>query len=143
MNVSDIDVEMTSEIRGLMNRRNQLRRRWRRCKNENNYKLYKIMRNQVQAVIRKAKQDYYMSVFSNTKDPSDIWRKLKHLGLIRSKLSDRKLLFYTDELNSFFLTNSNSNTRDTAALYLRDEFYKDTKFYWQNIEFGDICYQQY
>ncbi|XP_020297720.1 uncharacterized protein LOC109862171, partial [Pseudomyrmex gracilis] len=128
---------ITPEIRSCMNERNKQRRRWRRNKSDVNYNLYKRLRNQAQAMVRDAKQSYYLSIFSNKKDPSTIWKNLRQLGLIKSKTSDRSLLFSINELNSFFLADSNETT-DLSDVFLGDESYEDSKFYWSYIDFNDI-----
>ncbi|XP_020298638.1 uncharacterized protein LOC109862886, partial [Pseudomyrmex gracilis] len=127
---------ITPEIRTCMQERNKQRRRWRRNKTEASYSLYKRLRNQTQAMVREAKQNYYLSIFSNKKDPATIWSNLRQLGLVKSKRSDRSLLFSTEELNSFFLVDSNSS--DLNGIYLGDESYEDEKFYWRNIDNNDV-----
>ncbi|XP_020297639.1 uncharacterized protein LOC109862120 [Pseudomyrmex gracilis] len=131
---------ITNEIRNMMDKRNKQRRRWRRHKDEPSHTAYKSLRNEVQDMIRRAKQEYYMTIFANIKDPSDAWKKLRQLGLVKSKKTDKMILFSTDELNTYFLTSShNGSSKNPTALFLGEELYDDTKFYWKDIGIGDIC----
>lgn len=77
---------ITPEIKTLMERRNKQRKIWQRQKNNTIYVHFKTLRNQVQNMIRGVTQEFYMTVFANTYDPADIWRKLRQLGLVRSKI---------------------------------------------------------
>jgi len=83
------------------------------------------MRNRVQVMVREAKKNFYLTVFSNKEDPNSIWKGLRQLGLIRAK--EGSLLFPTDELNSFFLSHSTA-ALNPDAIFLGDESYDDRIF---------------
>lgn len=122
-----------------MHERNKQRRKWRRNKCDANYNLYKKLKNKAQTMVREIKQNYYLSIFSDKKNPSTIWKNLRRLGLVKSKTSDRSLVFTTNELNLFFLSDSLSNrVSDLGVVYLGDESYEDNKFYWRSIDYDDI-----
>jgi len=39
------------------------------------------------------KEKYYTEVFDEVGEPSSIWKRLKHLGLIKAKFTDKVLPF--------------------------------------------------
>ncbi|XP_071631879.1 uncharacterized protein [Temnothorax longispinosus] len=128
---------LTNDIKNKMKERNIARRKWKRCRNDTNYNNYKHLRNQVQSLVRKAKCNYYQDAFQDLREPNIIWNRLKHLGLIKNKSSEMKLLFSTEELVDFFTygtAGTNRDAQNTTAFYLGEETYNDSKFYLGNIE---------
>src|SRR5436190_4915195 len=126
---------LTVEIRCAMHERNVLRRTWRRTRNAAAYNNFKTMRNKVQHLIRTAKKNYYLEIFSCMDKPANIWGKLRHLGLIRVKDSNRRLTHSVEELNAFFgdigtqnIDNDTQNNTDFSS-----ENFDDTKFYFKHI----------
>lgn len=80
------------------------RRRWRRVKNETLYRLFKDLRNEVQSLVKEVKRRYCTEFFGNCTDQREVWNKLRHLGLIKSRTSMCPLPCSVDELNyTFFL----------------------------------------
>jgi len=76
-----------------------------------------------------------LDVLSASEEPCIIWRRLKNLGLIKSKSLDSRLLFSTDELNDFFVGGTSlHNNSIVTEIYLDVEIYDDSKFYWNHIE---------
>ncbi|XP_020297043.1 uncharacterized protein LOC109861696 [Pseudomyrmex gracilis] len=67
---------ITPYIKAKMSERDRSRRKWRRHKTDSNYNSFRVLRNQVQDLVRKAKQNYYLSVFSDLKKPTYTWMKL-------------------------------------------------------------------
>ncbi|XP_071646641.1 uncharacterized protein [Temnothorax longispinosus] len=131
---------LTDAIKRKMKKRNTARRKWKRFRNDTNYDNYKHLRNQVQSLIHKAKCSYYQDVFQDLREPNIIWNRLKHLGLIKNKSSEMKLLFSTEELVDFFTYGAAGTARDARhaiAFYLGEETYDDSKFYLGNIEPGE------
>jgi len=60
---------------------------------------------------------------------------LENLGLIKSKSLDSRLIFSTDELNDFFVRGTSPhNNFNGSKIYLGEELYDDSKFYWNHIE---------
>ncbi|XP_020298059.1 uncharacterized protein LOC109862417 [Pseudomyrmex gracilis] len=76
---------LTSEIKSAVKNRDRARRRWRRDRRVESYIFFKKLRNDVQNVIRAAKNKYYLAFFSKTKDSGTIWTELRRLGLIKVK----------------------------------------------------------
>ncbi|XP_029673838.1 uncharacterized protein LOC115241977 [Formica exsecta] len=124
---------LIEDIRAAMRERDRARRVWRRRRTTANYSAYKTMRNGVQVAVRDAKRDCYCSALHNIKDPNDIWKKLRHLGLMKPKSSNLMLLFSIEELNDHFLHNARA-AEVLDNVHLGDQSYDDTKFYWHNIE---------
>ncbi|XP_024874329.1 uncharacterized protein LOC112456176 [Temnothorax curvispinosus] len=123
---------LTNDIKNKIKKRNIARRKWKRCRNDTNYDNYKHLRNQVQSLVRKAKCNYYQDAFQDLREPNIIWNRLKHLGLIKNKSSEMKLLFSTEELVDFFTygtAGTNRDAQNTTAFYLGEETYDDSKFY--------------
>lgn len=97
-------------------------------------------RNLVQRRVRNAKERYFLDEFQYANQPNLIWRKLRHLGLLKPRTSEERLAFSVEDLNRYF-TGSGSvpgGLEDGAALYLGEENYDDFKFYWKYIEPRDI-----
>lgn len=113
--------------------RDRLRRKWRRHKTDMNYNLFKESRNQVQNIVRKAKQDYYLSVFGDCRKPAYTWMKLRQLGLIKTKANPTRLPFSADDYNSF-LTDHQSDAIENEEVFLGELAYDESKFYWKNVE---------
>lgn len=80
------------------------------------------------------RSNIYLKVFSKTKDSSTIRTRLRQLGLVKSKTSDKKLLFSANELNSHFLSNQQNLISDCNDIYLGDKCYDDSKFYCKSVE---------
>jgi len=126
---------LTTNIKDKMVERNRARRTWRRWRTDSNYTRYKKLRNKVQSLVRDAKMKYYLDVFNVPGEPCTIWKRLKNLGLIKSKSLDSRLIFSTDELNDFFVRGTSPhNNFNGSKIYLGEEFYDDSKFYWNHIE---------
>jgi len=126
---------LTTDIKDKMAERNRARKIWRRRRTDSNYTRYKELRNRVQNLVRDAKIKYYSDVFSAPEEPCTIWKKLRNLGLIKSKSLDSRLLFSTNELNDFFVGGTLiQNNFNGSEIYLGDEIYDDSKFYWNHIE---------
>ncbi|XP_024880747.1 uncharacterized protein LOC112460309 [Temnothorax curvispinosus] len=74
---------LTPDIKSVMKTRDRARRVWKRSKTNANYTRYKILRNQAQALVRSAKEKYYLNAFQDSSEPTAIWKKLRHLGLLK------------------------------------------------------------
>lgn len=128
---------LTAEIRGAMHERNILRRIWRRNKNIASYERFKAMRNHAQNLIRIAKSNYYLTFFSQKDKLTLIWRKLRHLGLIKAKGSIGCLSHSVEELNSYFADigtrQTDASIEEPDALDLSEAIFDDEKFYFDYI----------
>ncbi|RLU16479.1 hypothetical protein DMN91_010547 [Ooceraea biroi] len=126
---------MSGEIRRRMQERNAARRRWRRSRCDALYKRLRLLRNEVQCLIREAK--YYLESFKEIKDSKEFWSKFRHLGLIRAKKSDCPLEFSVDDLNEYFVTANGPCKERSESIYLSDPVYSDSKFYLRHITPAD------
>lgn len=62
-----------------------IRRQWKRNERNDIYEKYKKLRNEMQAVVRKARAVYYNRIFMRKTEASTVWNHLRHLGLIKNK----------------------------------------------------------
>jgi len=76
-------------------------------------------------MVRAAKSNFYNQIFSDLNESNSIWKRLNHLGLIRSKSSTSDMLFSIEELCSFFSGASTQVISD--PYYLGKETYSDNK----------------
>lgn len=131
---------LTADIKVRMSERDRACRRWRRSKSVANYAQYKLLRNQVQTIVRSAKEEYYLATFSKLKDPNSIWKQLRKIGLVKTKTTEHTLPFSIKELNQYFSTRSQlSSVGDAIDLkYINESNYDDTRLYWRNVEFSDV-----
>jgi len=81
---------LTEDIRAKMTERNRARRKWRRQGSNDDYIRFKQLRNKIQNFVRVAKSNFYQETFWTLKESNSIWRKLKYLGLIKSKSLEPK-----------------------------------------------------
>jgi len=78
---------------------------------------FKQLRNKVQNLVRMAKSNLCQEIFRTLKESNSIWRKLKHLDLIKSKSLEKKLLFSTEEFfNEFFAITNTLTHMDQEAI---------------------------
>jgi len=118
-----------------MTERDRVRRRWRRRSSNDDYICFEQLKNKVQILIWVTKSSFYQETFRTLKELNSIWRKLKHLGLIKSKSLEKKLFFSTEELNELFANNNILTHKDPSnqeIIYFRKECYNDSKFYWRH-----------
>ncbi|XP_020297159.1 uncharacterized protein LOC109861772 [Pseudomyrmex gracilis] len=130
---------ITLNIKAQMVERDTLRRRWRRHRTETNYNSYKLIRNVVRERVRAAKERYHLKTFYDLKKPSETWRKLRQLGLIKSRSNDRILPFSVNELNDFFISHIQTDVAEVVEqVYLGEPSYEEFQFYWSNIESSNV-----
>ena len=77
---------LTDDIRNVMRNRDLARRAWRRRRSSDLYDEYRALRNRAQMLVRSAKRHYFMDMFNRVVRTDEVWRGLKHLGLIKSKV---------------------------------------------------------
>ncbi|XP_011686376.1 PREDICTED: uncharacterized protein LOC105449078 [Wasmannia auropunctata] len=131
---------LTTDIKAIMRERDLARRRWRRHKTDINYELYKTLRNRARMLVRAAKSAYYNKILDDTRESRALWKRLRHLGLIKQRSVEVRLLFPVEELNNYFSGAPNSQQVESVnKIYLGEEIYGDTKFYWSDITPRDIC----
>lgn len=126
---------LTSDIKSAMRDRDLARRAWRRHRNDDNYNLFKSLRNGVQSMVRQAKQEYYENIFNCTRNANEIWKGLRHLGLIRNRNSGARLSCTVEELNRFF-TDGEAELFSVGSDLSEDFFvgnFDDSSFYWSHV----------
>ncbi|XP_071652781.1 uncharacterized protein [Temnothorax longispinosus] len=130
---------LTPDLRKLMKDRDRTRRVWRRNKTESNYDTYRRLRNLVQLEVRRAKTEYFHKTFYDAKEPNILWKKLRHFGFLRPKAQHDRLVFTPEELNACFTGHAkDSDPEESIVFDLGEVAYSDQKFYWNNIEPGEI-----
>jgi len=53
-------------------------------------------------MVRTTKEKYYQNAFQNVSKPTTTWKKFRHLGLLKSRKLDKRLIFSVEDLNKFF-----------------------------------------
>jgi len=97
-----------------------------------------VLRNQTQTLVREVKDKHYLAI-QNLTDENSIWKKLKHLSLIKSKIIDRNLLSSIEDLNVFFCSSQSFDSAEGESVYcLSEDEYSNSKFYWKNIKFQHV-----
>ena len=85
---------LTSEIKEIMNNRDKLLRKYRKCKNPHIKEEYKRQRNLVNTMLRKAKNNYTKNLLTeNANDPNSFWGAIKRIYPSRSKSTNRETSF--------------------------------------------------
>lgn len=128
---------LSDVIRKKMAERDRARRRWRRYRTDINYEAFKVLRNQTQLMVRNAKSRYYSEIFQDLTNGDLVWRKLRHLGLIKSKRVEEGLCCSVEELNNYFSgppASQDDIMADNGVYYIGEEEYSDDKLYWKHIE---------
>lgn len=117
-----------------MRERDRARRLWRRRRDNHSYNIFKQLRNYVQDLVRSAKRNYYLNSLNVLRDSSSVWHKLRQLGLIKSRVSERVLPCSIDELNNYFARISGSSGSQSLFDYtVTVSQFDDQKFYWKHI----------
>ena len=93
---------ITTQIKVEIRLREQLRNRVRRNRTIANKQHYIAQRNKVQSMIQLSKSSHHRKSLENCHKPTEYWRQLRLLGLIRSKSNYLPLPFSGDELNIYF-----------------------------------------
>lgn len=94
-----------------------------------------MLRNRAQSLVRFSKRKYYSDIFNHVGSANEVWRGLKHLGLIRNKNSGMRLLLSVEELNEFFersLKGSEPDDGDSLEEVLTKSF-NDVDFHWDYV----------
>ncbi|KMQ82425.1 reverse transcriptase [Lasius niger] len=65
-----------------MRKRDRARRAWRKHRKPELYSVFKLLRNEVQSQIRKAKKNHYWGVLNRRQNAASMWGELRRLGLI-------------------------------------------------------------
>lgn len=130
---------LTVQLKESMRERDRIRRRWRRTGEMEDYEKFKQLRNAVQKQVRTAKSEYYCRVFENDKDSAVVWKRLRHLGLVNNKRTDRKLACSVYELNEYFVSSSGQGAITDREYREVNTNYDEENFYWEYIYPEEIC----
>jgi hypothetical protein len=95
---------ITAEILDARRERDKLRRQFKRCGREADFKLFKIQRNRVKSLCRNAKLRYFHEQFTQNKSSSKLWENVRRLGARPRKPIVDCINCPLDELNNFFTT---------------------------------------
>lgn len=128
---------LNKELKCLMYARDMARRDWRRHRCHSKYLRFKKLRNETQIAVREAKRKFYMTTFGTNSNQTEVWSKLRSLGLIKRKVVDRVLRFSLDELNNSFVSAA-SMSGDGVDINFDHIIFNDNNFYWRNIEAEDV-----
>lgn len=90
-------------------------RYWRFTRSTESHQIYRKLRNNVTALITKAKNSYYNNVFRNCKDSRTIWSKLRRLGIGKDNISNAPP-FTAEEFNKFLCKNQSSETDNGTTI---------------------------
>lgn len=90
---------ITVELKEAMKKRNAARRLWRRRRDDNSYRNFKKLRNEVQCRVRSAKSAYYLDAFKRSGNSVETWKRLRYLGLIKAREANEPL----HSVNDFFV----------------------------------------
>ncbi|XP_074103474.1 uncharacterized protein LOC141530331 [Cotesia typhae] len=133
---------ITYELKTDFHTRDALYKRARRTGNSHLLTLYKIKRKELKTKLNNARDKYLRNVLEDESQGTNIWTKLKRLGIIKDKKSSPLDHFDADELNLFY-----SNTLTKHPLCTR-EFIEDLhlhhvknvncSFSWSNIDIVDV-----
>ncbi len=93
---------LTDYIRLLQRRRDSAFRHAKRTKSNQDWALYKRLRNMTQQQIRNSKTRFYYTYFSRKLSTKVLWSKLKELGIGQSRC-DPQISFDLNTLNDFFV----------------------------------------
>lgn len=85
-----------------------------------------------------------MSIFSLRDNPANVWKRLRHLGLIKTKVMDRHLTHTVEEFNTFFANVAVQQNNDEDCRILDDynhseEIFDENKLYFKYVTPGIIA----
>ena len=77
---------LTCEVKKLMNERDKALRKSRRTKNDADISQFKLKRNAVNSVVRKAKSTYYKNLLNEScENPNESWKAIKRIYPTKSR----------------------------------------------------------
>ncbi|XP_071581375.1 uncharacterized protein [Temnothorax nylanderi] len=99
---------LTPELIARLHTRDQLYKRAKRANSLLGYASYRLFRNQLNADIRRAKNEFYYKSLIGIIDPAKLWRQLARLGLAKLSLTSPLHFFSSDQLNLYYASVSNA-----------------------------------
>ena len=92
---------LTTSIKKEMNSRDLLHRKFRKSRCQTDYDTYRIQRNKVNVIVRKAKNKHYKSMLNeSSNDPRRFWRTLKQIFPVNKTVTNAKSFFINGVLES-------------------------------------------
>ena len=92
---------LTTSIKKEMNSRDLLHRKFRKSRCQTDYDTYRIQRNKVNVIVRKAKNKHYKSMLNeSSNDPRRFWRTLKQIFPVKETVTNAKSFFINGVLES-------------------------------------------
>ncbi|KAL6419273.1 hypothetical protein ACFW04_014002 [Cataglyphis niger] len=116
---------LIDEIRLVMRNKDLARRTWRRHKND----------IKAQYLVRSAKREYYANIFNQEDKASKVWKRLRHLGMIKARDTVVRLSYSVEELNAFFVHNAecaDCMERGSLGVMFAGDF-DDRSFHWNYV----------
>ena len=92
---------LTTSIKKEMNYRDLLHRKFWKSRCQTDYDTYRIQRNKVNVIVRKAKNKHYKSMLNeSSNDPRRFWRTLKQIFPVTETVTNAKSFFINGVLES-------------------------------------------
>ena len=83
---TNISAWLTVELKNEMDYKDAFQRKFRKSKTTENYEKYKLQRNKVNNLVKRAKQNYSKNLQDeNTKNTTSFWKTLKHFSPNRNQ----------------------------------------------------------
>ena len=92
---------LTTSIKKEINSRDLLHRKFWKSRCQTDYDTYRIQRNKVNVIVRKAKNKHYKSMLNeSSNDPRRFWRTLKQIFPVKETVTNAKSFFINGVLES-------------------------------------------
>ena len=114
----------TSLHKNLISERDRLYRRYRRPRQPYDLLLYRQARDHAHTVIQSSRLEYYYIRLSSITDPPSLWKELRHLGVVPSKV-EYPHDFSFDQLDEYFCSVSFDPQAPSMDEYLTELQSKD------------------
>lgn len=108
---------LSDRSRILIKEKNKARLKWRRTKTNADRASFKLMCKEVQKQIKLDKEAYFGAINNNVRNTSEFWRKLREMGVTKSKKTNIQSAFSdSDLLNNHFLDSLPSCSPDNELI---------------------------
>lgn len=126
---------VTVEVREALRLRDRAYHVWRLSHNNDDYSLFKTLRNRAKSIVRRAKMSFFEAQFTPGLSVNKLWRRIKRTGL--SGNSNEPLQFDPDTLNSHF-TNVTAPSPTSAVAVTPPLDHDAPEFAFRCLEESDI-----